>query len=402
MPALPGAAAAPAIHASLPAGCGARLCYAESLAPFLAKLRAGGSVHILQIGDSHTAGDMVTNGWRTRLQARYGHGGRGVLAAGRPYAGYLTWGVTASQSGGWTANSGAAAGGPPIGISGFTQTAEAPGETLGVAAGGEDQLFDRIIVCAIARPGGGTILLRMGAAEQSWRLEAPAPAPECRTMDSAAPVASASIATADAGMVSITSFATFRRGGGAILSNVGAVGAQLTHFARAGDDVVRAELAAYRPDLIVLAFGTNEGFSPSLTADAYEAELRGQIARLRRLGGRDLPILLLGPPDAARPPAAAGPGDACGDGWSVPHGLDMVRAVQRRVARETHAAFWDWAAAMGGRCASSSWTLSGRMRGDHVHFTRGGGDLIGAMIDADIARAAESLPSPDRGGNGER
>ena len=30
---------------------------------------AGEPVHILQIGDSHTAGDMITSGWRGRLQA---------------------------------------------------------------------------------------------------------------------------------------------------------------------------------------------------------------------------------------------------------------------------------------------------------------------------------------------
>jgi hypothetical protein len=28
------------------------------------------------------------------------------------------------------------------------------------------------------------------------------------------------------------------------------------------------------------------------------------------------------------------------------------------------------------------------MRGDHVHFTRSGGDRIGAMIDAELSRAA--------------
>ncbi|MDB5692293.1 MAG: hypothetical protein JWO81_1356 [Alphaproteobacteria bacterium] len=400
-------AAVLAIQAPAAAGCGATLCYADALAPFLAKLRGGAPVHIIQIGDSHTAGDMVTNGWRTRLQARYGAGGRGVLAAGRPYAGYLTWGVTASQSGGWTANAGFgslyAPDGPPIGVSGFTQTAKAAGETLGIAADGEGQLFDRIIVCAMAQPGGGTLRLRMGIAEESWLLEAPTPTPACRTMDSAAPVASASIATTDAGIASITSFGTFRRAGGVALSNLGAVGAQLAHFGRTSDSVVRAELAAYRPDLIVLAFGTNEGFSPSLALDAYESQLRDQIARLRRLAGQDVPILLLGPPDAAiRLPAAAGPAAGCGDGWAAPRGLDIVRRVQQRVARETHAAFWNWAAAMGGRCASSSWRMSDWMRGDHVHFTRGGGDRIGAMIDADMARALDSMASPDPQGRGER
>src|SRR4051812_22880963 len=171
-----GAAAALAVQAAAPDGCDARLCYADALAPFLARLRAGAPVHIIQIGDSHTAGDMITNGWRTRLQARYGVGGRGVLAAGRPYAGYLTWGVTASQSGGWRASASFGPGyridGPPIGLSGFTQTAQGAGETLSVAADSPDQDFDRIIVCAIAQPGGGAIVLHMGGAARSWSLDA--------------------------------------------------------------------------------------------------------------------------------------------------------------------------------------------------------------------------------------
>ena len=402
-----GAAAALALQADAPPSCGARLCYADSLRPFLARLRAGAPVHIIQIGDSHTAGDMITNGWRTRLQARYGNGGRGVLAAGRPYAGYLTWGVTASQSGGWSANAsfGPAyrADGPPIGISGFTQTAHAADETLGISADSRDQDFDRIIVCAIAQPGGGNILLDMGATVESWPLEASAPTPACRTLDSDAPVAAASIHTRNDGIVSITSFGTFRRGGGVALSNLGVVGARLSHFGRTDDAVVQAELAAYRPDLIVLAFGTNEGFDPSLSPDAYEAALRDQIARLRRLAGSPVPILLLGPPDAAAHlPAEAGLAGACGDGWAVPRGLEAVRARQQRVARDLHVAFWNWSAAMGGRCASTLWRMSDEMRGDHVHFTRSGGDRIGAMLDADLARALELLPPADAAGEGRR
>src|SRR3989344_5596179 len=45
-------------------------------------------VHILQIGDSHTAGDRITGALRARMQARFGAGGRGVLPPGVPYAGY--------------------------------------------------------------------------------------------------------------------------------------------------------------------------------------------------------------------------------------------------------------------------------------------------------------------------
>ena len=401
-------AAVAAAQAPSPANCNSGLCYADALAPYFARLRAsrpddGAPLHIIQIGDSHTAGDMITSGWRTRLQARYGAGGRGTLAAGRPYQGYLTWGVTASQSGGWSVNASFGAryreDGPPLGISGFTQTARAAGETLGITTDTPDQNFDRIIVCAIAQPGGGRLRLRMGDAEEDWPLAAPRRAPVCRTMDSDTPVSAASLTTEDDGLVSVTSFGTFRREGGVALSNLGVVGAQLVHFGRASDEVVRAEFAAYRPDLVVLAFGTNEGFSPSLTADAYEAALREQVIRIRRLAGGRVPILLLGAPDAGSRQAslAGGEGD-CGDGWFVPRLLGEVRARQQRVARQLGLAFWNWSAAMGGRCASSQWRLAERMRGDHVHFTRDGGDRIGALLDADLVRAAESATDPDPDG----
>jgi lysophospholipase L1-like esterase len=210
-------------------------------------------------------------------------------------------------------------------------------------------------------------------------------------MESAAPAGSASLTTMEEGMVSITSFAVFRRGAGVILSNLGVIGAQLSHLGRTSDAVVAAELAAYRPDLIVFAFGTNEGFSPVLTTDHFEFGLREQVTRLRRLAGRDVPILLLGAPDAAVRRRPSQPYGDCGDGWYVPRRLEEVRERQVAVAHELGLAYWRWSAAMGGRCASSSWRRSGLMRPDHVHFTREGGELVGAMIDADIARAIEAL-----------
>ncbi len=108
--------------------------------------------------------------------------------------------------------------------------------------------------------------------------------------------------TADTRSLTITSWATFRDDGGIALSNLGVVGSQLAHFARTDDGVVAEELKAYRPDLIVLAFGTNEGFALHFDPVAFEAVLRSQITRLRLLSG-DVPILLLGAPDLAQPPA---------------------------------------------------------------------------------------------------
>ena len=265
-------------------------------APFLARLRAsrpgdGAPVHIIQIGDSHTAGDMITSGWRTRLQARYGAGGRGVLAAGRPYQGYLTWGVTASQSAGWSVNASFGGSCRDSGRrSAFPASPRLPraaGETLGLSADTPDQAFrpDHRLRDRPARRRHAAAADGRGRAALAARRAAAASRPAgrwtatCRSRPPRSPPRMP-------GSVSVTSFGTFRREGGVVLSNLGVVGAQLTHFGRTSDEVVRAEFAAYRPDLIVLAFGTNEGFSPSLDPDAYEAALRDQIARIRRLAGR--------------------------------------------------------------------------------------------------------------------
>ena len=373
------------------------LCNGGALPAVAARLRSaktgGGTVHILQIGDSHTAGDMISNGLRTRLQARYGAGGRGVLAAGRPYSGYLTWGVTASQSAGWSANALFGRGwngqGPALGLSGFTQTARGAGETLALATDSPEYDFDRMTVCALTEPGGGTVSLRLGTVVENWSLDAPTRGAACRSLESDRSVSSAAVTTLDAGPVSITSFGTFRRAGGVVVSNLGVVGAQLQHLGRASDSVIREELAAYRPDLILLAFGTNEGFGAGVSAAEYEAALRQQVARIRRHAGRPVPIMLLGPPDAASRNAA---GSSCGAGWYTPIFLGQVRTIQRRAARELGLAFWDWERAMGGRCASQAWLGQGLMRGDMVHFTREGGDRIGAMIFADLERTA---PAPE-------
>lgn len=394
-------AAAAAAQSPSPPVCQGALCNGETLRPLFARPTAyrpvdSGPLHIIQLGDSHTAGDMITQPLRSALQRLYGRGGRGVLPAGRPYPGYLTWGVTASQSGPWTANAlfgrDYNAAGRPIGLSGYTQTVASAGATLGVMSDDEDHRFDRITVCALKEPGAGTVTLRIGARQVRWTLDAPARDGLCRSLDSDVPVSSASLTTENARRVSVTSFATFRRATGMALSNLGVSGSQLIHQSRQNDVVVRAEFQAYRPDLIVIAFGTNEGFSPRFDAAGYEAALRAQIARIRRLAGRDVPLLIVGAPDAAtRNPslaANAGPARSCGAGIWTPSALSLVRERQRRVAREMGIAFWDWYQAMGGACSARVWAAQGLMRGDLVHFTRSGGERIGQAMAQDLSSAA--------------
>ena len=59
------------------------------------------------------------------------------------------------------------------------------------------------------------------------------------------------------------------------------------------DRVIAAEVAQYRPDLLVVAYGTNEAFMPGFTASGYASRLRAAIGRLKRLFP-GVPVLMLG------------------------------------------------------------------------------------------------------------
>lgn len=288
-------------------GAGEGLSNAQVLQPFFAKLAKasapgapkGRPIHILQIGDSHTAGDAISGAWRDTLQGRYGSGGRGVMAPGRPYEGYTTHGITASMSPGWSiaADFGKSWSDahPPLGLSAFTLTSRTEGATMALDAEATER-FDRVVLCAMAGPGAGALTVRMG--DQSDRLSwsSTTSRAECRTVRSDTPQTHVDITT-EGGPVTLTSWATFYDHGGIVVSNVGVVGSQLVHFGRTDDGVVAEELSTYDPDLIVIAFGTNEGFAARVSSFEYEAILRSQIGRIRRLAG-NVPILMLGAPDA--------------------------------------------------------------------------------------------------------
>ena len=400
--------AASAVPAAV-ATCAGPVCNLDALAPYFAKLAAAREapgvppVHILQIGDSHTAGDAVTSAWRAMLQTRLGIGGRGVMPPGRPYDGYHTPGATASMSPGWSigATFGKAAREPRplLGLSGFSLTSTQRGAGMALATD-PGMAFDRFTLCAIAGPGAGGVVVRFDGEDQG-RLDftAPVAAPRCVTIRSTAPRSSVAI-TADAPGLTITSWAVFRDDGGVALSNLGVIGSQLAQFARTDDAVLAEELKAYKPDLIVLAFGTNEGFAPRFDAVAYEAILRLQVARLRRLSG-GVPMLMLGAPDAlSRLPQLRtnAPGDVveCEPAQSghaalfAPPGLAAVRRIQRQIAGELGLAWWDWQAAMGGPCTARSWVRRDvpLMRGDYVHFNTAGGLEIARRLQDDLDRGA--------------
>ena len=436
-------ALAPLLLAAAP--CLAALCGAEHLAGVplsAAQMPTDRPVHIVQIGDSHTAGDAFTGALREALQARLGNGGRGLMPAGRPHVGVRLRDVSVTMSGSWNARglfgSGAAEPWPPRGITGYTISSRTPGAALALAA---DASFTAFGVCIAAGSDGPRLNLTLGTDTQE--LAFAGEGPQCRRIMPAAATDSARLELV-AGEAIITGW-WLERPAGVIVSNLGVPGSQLQFLGRADDATMAAQFAALPADLVILAFGTNEGFAPFFDPGRLESQIREQVTRIRRLAG-PVPILLLGPPDAASRNtelrnnvvggAAAAedcnrviqatPGRLPVDGIDIPlwndeggtlasdpvtlsgpmprpvrRGLPLFNppalaaasAVQRRVAADLGIAFWDWRARQGGACSAVRWMQAGLMGPDFIHYSPAGGTEVARLLLADLD-AAQSISAP--------
>lgn len=378
--------------------CPGGLCQPEALTPLFQALRATETgereapVHILQIGDSHTAGDRITGKLRADFQARFGNAGRGVLPAGVPYAGYAPLQVQVTAEG-WTSEVAPLA---ASGVNAYGAFGLAAMQGRGSADSGLDLRFDpgsepmRFGVCGRARgPGDGLVVEADG---DPWTINLSTPGagtiPACVRFELDRPAASIRLRSHGPGVV-LDAVWSDRGRPGVIVSGLGVIGSTLADFAARDDTLVQTEFAAFEPALIILAYGANEGFDDGLDGAAYDRLLRVQIDRIRRMAPH-VPILILGAPDALRTGDAGG-GSADGRRRPPPN-LAVVRDVQRRVAAEMDVAFWDWRGRMGGDCSADRLATMAEplMRGDRVHFTSEGADWIGGMLSADLMAAYDA------------
>lgn len=115
----------------------------------------GEPVRVLQFGDSHTASDDWVAEMRTRFQQRFGDGGPGFTAAGRPFPGYRRYDSKGAMSRGWKAVGLLAREGDGLyGLGGVALETQREGETVTLEAGGSVVEF-----FYLKQPGGGRLAL---------------------------------------------------------------------------------------------------------------------------------------------------------------------------------------------------------------------------------------------------
>jgi lysophospholipase L1-like esterase len=362
---------------------------------------------ILQLGDSHTAGDRFSGRLRERFQTQFGASGRGELPPAVPFDYYRPQGVQITASPGWIiSRAGAAKPEGLFGVSGFRARATKPGDRATLTST-ETAGFDTLLLTVLRQPLGGTLELEIDGQRLPAISTAAETGPQVARLSVPVPAGShQAVLTARAdGPTDLLAWGSARQQPGVLLEAHGTVGATIKLVRRFDAATLAFELADRRPDLILLAFGTNEGFQDGWTAEAYGAEAAGALADLRR-AAPGVDIAIIGPPDGNRlatsgcSPAATrqclAPGQAlppqpavkagarkpvAACRWAIPGNLAMVRQTLTGLAAREKLFFWDWSQVMG-PCGANAWALQDPpLAGqDRVHYRPEG-----------YARAADAL-----------
>lgn len=269
------------------------------------------NVLVLQVGDSHTAADYLTGRLRQALQARFGDGGRGFMAAGVPYRYFRAEQIKMTQTGRWQflSSNKAQPDAARFGLSGYAARSTTAGDTITIESRAK---ADTLRIGYIHRPGGGTFdviangwsfgLVETGRAGTTTerRFEV------WLSLDVAAKFAPGDVQIIDIkmtgdGPVELTDIA-LTKAHGIQVANVGFIGAQVGIMGRWDWPTVSDQLNDLDPALIIVAFGTNEGFAPpDGIAAGYESLFEQRVKALQQ-AAPNASLVILGPPDAARYP----------------------------------------------------------------------------------------------------
>ena len=333
------------------------------------------AVRILHLGDSHIAADYITRTVRARLQARFGDGGRGFVAADQK----AIYGGRRLSRKGWrrlrAVDSPATQDdNPAFGVSGVVLESTRAGAEAVYQLSPQDReavIYFRahstsppLSASADGLKLGQQVTNTPVDATAIWRVDVDLPPPP--------PTELMIRAEGEGAKIFGISFET--KTAGILYDAVGPVGADAQVWSSIDVDSFTEHARSLGPSLVVLMVGGNDALAlrqGRRSGDDVSQQLRKTIQRLRRAVPRS-DCLIFGPIDAA---------ERTKEGtFTTKAYIPEVVAIERRVALEEGCAFWDAFSAMGGMGSFGRWLKAGIMNPDLVHPRSKGGDLLGHLF----------------------
>ena len=328
------------------------------------------SVHIVQFGDSHTAADVMTGTLRTQLQNKLGNGGMG-------------WGMPMYFSGqrlvrygydnnGWQPISSRQQRDHNYTLGGLIAVPKFNGATLTIKSK-QSELSQKIKVNLRQAATDGKFLGRDAQGHQ-FELEVPIKDNTWQTVEFVAQLPF-TITASNAERSAIGGWwAKNQNGEGAVVSALGINGAELSYWNR-WNDGWQQNLKSISPELIILAYGTNEAFNDNIDVEKYKKLLISKVDQIR-VASPDTAIMIVSAPESLK--------NIAGQCGIRPIKLTAIQNVQYQVAQQKHTLYWNWQQAMGGECSMKSWINQGLGRKDGVHFSEAGYQKIGQALAEDL------------------
>lgn len=324
-------------------------------------------VRILWLGDSHSAADFLPNAVRGALAARFGMGGPGFIHAAVRHNRHSN--ARVEQLGRWRAeplapSSNQRQGDGVYGLGGMRLRGEPP----------ECRISIELLPGAVRDRAQWQVLYRL---PQRARLRARIGAQGPRELDSAlgpgrVQRARFSGAPRDKLKIEVVAggpelFGVIVEGSepGVVLDTLGINGARLATPLAWDEAAWIEQVEARRPDLVVMAYGTNEAFEKRPVA-RYREHLKALVERWRR-AAPEASCLVLGPPDGAFRQRAR---------------ISEMDALLRAGAGELGCAYFGFASAMGGAGSFERWARAwpALASTDRVHLTPKGYVELGRML----------------------
>jgi lysophospholipase L1-like esterase len=329
-------------------------------------------VRIMHFGDSHTAADILTAEIRRSFQRDFGDGGAGYMVPRNPMS-TPRRGVLSGATSGWVVDGigGRVEANGIYGLAGIGLSTTQADERAWIEA-----TCNHFEVYFLRQPGGGTIDILvdgMSVLEQPISLASDAPLPDYFT----APIPAdrmhrIEVRTVTPGKTRILGIVTEHIAPGVSYDVLGINGARAKRLISWNDTAFVDNIVQRKPDLIIVAYGTNEVSDDDWTIESYQRMFAAILKRFKRAAPQ-ASILVYGPPDRT----------------DIQLGGRMAAmiAAQRRAALEVGAAFWDSYGAMGGAGSMDVWASIGLGQGDRVHLTKDGYIRMGSMFYEDISEA---------------
>jgi lysophospholipase L1-like esterase len=353
--------------------------------------RGAGQARLVFYGASHTAADLFTGLLRDQLQQRYGDAGPGFVLPVHPWRRYRHNQLTIESNGDeWqTLKIGPA---PNVldhyGLAGVAVEASTVGAWGRVITPTEGlgSKVSRFELYYLNQPNGGAFdvviddqvvrRIRTASAEREAGYEVFEVAEGAHRFE---------VRIAEPGPVRIFGVALERATPGVVVDTLGINGSRARAHLLWEENLYREHLQKRNPDLVVLAYGTNESGDDQPIAE-YEAELHQVVARVRNTVP-DASCLLIGPSDRPVPLGKNGR-----DGFSDRPRTQEIIEAQWRVALSHGCGFFDMVSFQGGPLSMVAWNQLDPPYAapDHIHFRRRGYERFGEVL---LGALLEGIPS---------